>query len=351
MIRSKMLSFCTLSLLLSSIGAVTWAQQAAPSAAAKDPSITTQPANAFVKVGTTATFSVTATGATTLKYQWYKNNGLINGATSAKYTTPATTDADNNANFYVHVSDTAGSLNSNTVYLYVADSAPVMQMQPASLTVTAPAVATFEASASDSNYNDITSQWYKNGKAVGSVQFGSWATYSTEETNTVDNGAKFTVKFTNGAGSVTSNPAVLTVKPANISGTYPIVGEWTGTATITGPDKSTTTSQVIAAFSQTSYSITGTVVFTDDNGVPDYGAGTAALNGQNVYTAVGDDSGTTSIVAGFTTNLLTLNGMALGSDGSGGSGQLVISADHSTLTGTATASDGTKISWNLTRAK
>src|SRR5712691_1972783 len=58
------------------------------------PSITTQPASLAVVVGQTATFSVVASGTAPLSYQWSKNGTVINGGTSANYTTPATTASD-----------------------------------------------------------------------------------------------------------------------------------------------------------------------------------------------------------------------------------------------------------------
>src|SRR5882762_1724685 len=54
------------------------------------PSITTQPVSQSVTAGQTATFSVAATGAAPLSYQWQKNGANIVGATTASYTTPAT---------------------------------------------------------------------------------------------------------------------------------------------------------------------------------------------------------------------------------------------------------------------
>ena len=64
----------------------------------------------------TATFSVTATG-TALLYQWQVsvNAGTwnnIGGATSASYTTPATTVGNNGEQFRVQVSNTVGSVSS-----------------------------------------------------------------------------------------------------------------------------------------------------------------------------------------------------------------------------------------------
>src|SRR2546421_2558268 len=59
------------------------------------PAITTQPASETVSTGQTATFTVAATGTAPLSYQWQKNGTAIGGATAARYTTAATTAADN----------------------------------------------------------------------------------------------------------------------------------------------------------------------------------------------------------------------------------------------------------------
>jgi hypothetical protein len=98
------------------------------------PSITTQPASQTVTAGQTASFSVAATGTVPLSYQWRKNGTAISGATSSSYTTPATTSADNGAQFTVVVTNTAGSVTSNAATLTVNPApAPGIQVSPASI--------------------------------------------------------------------------------------------------------------------------------------------------------------------------------------------------------------------------
>jgi hypothetical protein len=83
------------------------------------PTITTQPTDQTVTVPAPATFTVVATGAGTLSYQWYNNGVPIAGASSATYTTPATTLADNGGAYFVYVSNSFGSVESAVVGLTV----------------------------------------------------------------------------------------------------------------------------------------------------------------------------------------------------------------------------------------
>ena len=125
------------------------------------PSILVQPANATVTVGQPATFSVSATGASPLNYQWQKNGANISGATGSSYTTPATTSADNGAKFDVVVSNAAGSMTSGAATLTVSSSATLQSIavSPASPTVGIGNAVQFTATGtySDNSTKDITS--------------------------------------------------------------------------------------------------------------------------------------------------------------------------------------------------
>src|SRR5438876_9278948 len=182
------------------------------------PSIATQPTNQTVTIGQTATFMVVAAGTAPLSYQWQENGTAISGATSASYTTAATSSSDNGAKFDVVVSNSAGSVTSNAVTLMVnaAAAAPSITTQPASQTVTVGQTATFTVVATGTA--PLSYQWQKNGTAIiGATS----ATYTTPATTSADNGAQFVVVVSNVARNVTSNAATLTV---NAAGTMPQFG-------------------------------------------------------------------------------------------------------------------------------
>jgi hypothetical protein len=185
-------------------------------AAVVAPTITSQPVNQSVTVGQAATFSVTATGTAPLSYQWQKNGANIAGATSASYTTPATTASDNGATFRVLVSNTAGTATSAAATLTVSavPVAPTITAQPANQTVTAGQTATFVVAATGTA--PLNYQWQKNGVNIAGA---TSASYTTPVTTTADNGATFAAVVSNTAGTVTSATALLTVNVAVVAPT------------------------------------------------------------------------------------------------------------------------------------
>ena len=91
------------------------------------PSITTQPGNATVKVGETATFTIAASGDN-LTYQWQidRNDGKgwvnIDGATATSYTTSTVNISCNGFKYKCVVSNSAGNVESNSATLTVQDA-------------------------------------------------------------------------------------------------------------------------------------------------------------------------------------------------------------------------------------
>ena len=108
---------------------VTFSCVAFAQAVVTPPSITTQPVDTTVTVGQTAKFTVTATGTKPLSYQWTKNGVNITGATNPSYTTPPTTLADDGSHFAATVTNSAGSVTSNSALLTVV-TPPSITTQP-----------------------------------------------------------------------------------------------------------------------------------------------------------------------------------------------------------------------------
>jgi hypothetical protein len=178
------------------------------------PTITTQPANQSVSVGSTATFTAMASGTAPITYQWQKNNANIAGATAASYTTAATVSGDNGATFRVVATNSAGSATSNPATLTVITAAvgPSITTQPANRTVTAGQTATFTVVAGGTA--PLSYQWQKNNANISGA---TAASYSTPATVVGDSGATFRVVVTNSVTSITSAFATLTVNPVVVS--------------------------------------------------------------------------------------------------------------------------------------
>jgi len=81
------------------------------------PTISTQPASLTVNSGQSASFTVTASGATS--YQWQTNGTAIAGATSSSYTLPNVTSVDNGLSYTVVVANAGGSVTSAAATLRV----------------------------------------------------------------------------------------------------------------------------------------------------------------------------------------------------------------------------------------
>src|SRR5579862_2776984 len=84
--------------------------------------------------------------------------------------------------------------------------------QPANQSVTAGQTATFSVVATGSG--TLSYQWKKSGAAISGA---TAASYTTPVTTSSETGTQFTVVVTDSAGSVTSNPATLTVTTAAVA--------------------------------------------------------------------------------------------------------------------------------------
>ncbi len=82
--------------------------------------ITQQPTDATVLIGDDAEFSVDATGRGSLAYQWFVDGLPITGENANSMTVFATSVVDNGRQYSVEVSNSTGTISSNTATLTVA---------------------------------------------------------------------------------------------------------------------------------------------------------------------------------------------------------------------------------------
>lgn len=179
------------------------------------PTITTQPKDVSVTAGSTATFKITASGAS--GYQWYYQkpgdatwNTVKNNGTSSTYSFTAEL-RHNGYKYRCMAKNQAGFVYSNKVTLTV-NAKPTITAQPQNVTVTEGSKATFKVAASGA----ASYRWYyqKPGESLWNTvkNNGTSATY-TFTAALRHNGYRYRCLLKNAAGSVYTSIAKLTVNP------------------------------------------------------------------------------------------------------------------------------------------
>src|SRR6185312_7943087 len=80
-----------------------------------------QPADQSAKMGDSITFTVTASSASPLSYQWFFGGSAISNATNASYNIPSVQFTNASA-YYVQVVNSNGPVNSRTATLSIQAS-------------------------------------------------------------------------------------------------------------------------------------------------------------------------------------------------------------------------------------
>ncbi len=189
-------------------------------------SITAQPLSLNNFVGTTATFSVSASGTGPLSYQWQKNGANIPNAVGAILTLN-NLQASDSGSYQVIVSNVVGPVTSATASLTVQLVVPpTITAQPQSATVTVGDTVTFSVTA---NGTSPSYQWLKDGSPLSGAVNSTFVITGVS----VSDAGSYSVNVSNAAASISSAPATLTVNtPVNITAQpQPLVVVVGGTAT------------------------------------------------------------------------------------------------------------------------
>jgi hypothetical protein len=181
--------------------------------AAHLPIITAQPVPQTVREGSRVAFSVTVASPGELTYHWYHNSQLLNNGNSPLLAIAAARTSDAGS-YHVEVSNSAGSVTSSAVTLRVnalpsaVASAPTITLHPTSLVVNNGGTAIFSVTASGEPVMEY--QWMKNEVPVSGATSSTLALTGVKVTDA----GTYTVRISNSFGSITSQPASLTVNVA-----------------------------------------------------------------------------------------------------------------------------------------
>ncbi|MES2920352.1 MAG: immunoglobulin domain-containing protein [Verrucomicrobiota bacterium] len=184
------------------------------------PVITTHPSDQNVTAGGSATFSVAASGAAPLAYQWFKGVDPISGATLPDYTIDTVAAADAGT-YSVTVTHAASSVTSDSATLTVvagSTGAPTIVASPVSITRMLGGGAMFKATFSGSE--PMTYAWFKNDVIVPDAT-GNKLTLAGLTAN--DAGA-YRVTATNSHGSASSATATVSTTNSLPDSTFNLYG-------------------------------------------------------------------------------------------------------------------------------
>jgi hypothetical protein len=184
------------------------------------PEVSLEPVDLTVIAGTTASFTAAASGFPVPIVQWKVSTD--NGATWTDI--PSATDptlsftavASDDGNQYRAVfTNVVGNITTIAVTLTV-HTAPIVDINPANLTVNAGATATFTAAASGNPIPTVQWQVSVDGGTIWTNIPGATTTTLSFTTVTAKNGNKYRAVFTNVISSATTTAATLTVNSAPV---------------------------------------------------------------------------------------------------------------------------------------
>jgi hypothetical protein len=178
------------------------------------PTITTQPRSLTNVIGSSVSFTVTASGTAPLAYQWRRNGAALGGATQSSLTLAAV-QAGQAGGYSVVVTNPFGAVTSTVASLTLTNPgvAPTITTQPRSLTNVIGSSVSFSVSASGTA--PLAYQWRRNGAALGGATQSSLTLAAVQ----AGQAGGYSVVATNPFGAVTSTVASLTLTNPGVAPT------------------------------------------------------------------------------------------------------------------------------------
>ena len=253
------------------------------------PAITRQPVSLAANAGTTVTFTVQATGAGTLTYQWRKNGSPVTGATSSTLQIGRVTLADE-ADYACAVTNGVGTTLSEAARLTI-NRAPVVLVQPFGLTVDPSRPASF--SIQTTGTLPMGYQWRKGGANLTSATLPG---YSIAAASQADEGL-YDCLVTNVAGTTLSQAARLWVNDP------PTITQHPAAQTV-NPNTAVTFRTTATGSPTLTYQWTKNRAIITGGNAPDYTINSAQQSDEGAYRCtVTNSAGTTETIP----SLLTVN--------------------------------------------
>lgn len=184
------------------------------------PAITTPlPATVKVTEGETLSLNVVASGIPAPTYQWYKGNEVLENQISPEFSKSNVT-ADDSGSYHVVVSNGIGTpVISTKTAVSIRLKAKITQ-QPVAASIKEGGNGSFTVKARGEA--PLTYQWYKNGELITGAASSE---YSFTNTDTTDNGKRFTCIVSNAISKDTSTAGILTVIKKPVYQVYFETGE------------------------------------------------------------------------------------------------------------------------------
>ena len=154
-----------------------------------------------MNAGTNVTFTVGASGAGTVRYQWLFNGSNLASKTNSTLSL-TNVQATNAGTYAVNVTDNNGSLLSSNATLSLL-AAPVITLSPSSKTYATGAVVTLNAAASGTPTPGY--QWLLNGSPLAGATLGTLTINNFQSTNE----GVYSMRASNSVGTATSADAEL----------------------------------------------------------------------------------------------------------------------------------------------